>query len=164
MGRAAVDVALAAGCLFLAHFAAARPVTYRGILPGKTNQPTKVEQVGQGVIDFLGEADVKRKDSRGFVVLSKDGQRRFRMDFEGHASRRMLISKCSIQKDGDLSTHRELWKDVLSAVNDEFEDFRDMLSRLQIEGLFVDCRLGGCCQGDDHDPCLTWLRVCNASS
>jgi hypothetical protein len=46
-----------------------------------------VKTVGDDVKPWLGEFEIKRSDDTSFVALSKDGKRRFRMDFDGHGDR-----------------------------------------------------------------------------
>jgi hypothetical protein len=51
-----------------------------------TLQPI-VQEIAEELVIWIGEGFVvKRFDGRGFVALSKDGQRRFRIDFDGHGS------------------------------------------------------------------------------
>jgi hypothetical protein len=46
--------------------------------------PNPVIQVGEGISNWLGQgARVVRNDAGGFVILSRDGLRRFRIDFAG---------------------------------------------------------------------------------
>ena len=53
-------------------------------LPAEVATTDPVTQAGQGISNWLGEgARVVRDDARGFVILSRDGLRRFRMDFAG---------------------------------------------------------------------------------
>jgi len=53
--------------------------------PGK-NQA--VRNAAEGVGEFLGDAyKVKRNDSKGFVAMSADGNRRFRSDIGGHGDK-----------------------------------------------------------------------------
>jgi hypothetical protein len=57
----------------------------RRLRPGVGSATTNpVTQVGEGIWNWLGPgARVVRNDARGFVILSRDGLRRFRMDFAG---------------------------------------------------------------------------------
>jgi hypothetical protein len=44
-----------------------------------------VGKAGEAVKRWLGDDFiVKRSDAKGFVAVSKDGTRKFRMDFDGH--------------------------------------------------------------------------------
>ena len=53
-------------------------------LPAEVATTDPVTQAGQGISNWLGEgARVLRNDARGFVILSRDGLRRFRVDFAG---------------------------------------------------------------------------------
>ena len=53
--------------------------------PGKVSDA--VRDVGDDLKRWLGDFDIKRNDDAGFVALSRDGKRRFRMDFDGHGEK-----------------------------------------------------------------------------
>jgi hypothetical protein len=59
---------------------AARAIRPRGV-------SDQVREVGDKVKRWLGDFDIKRSDDVGFVALSRDGKRRFRMDFDGHGDK-----------------------------------------------------------------------------
>jgi len=68
-------------------------------LPAEVATTDPVTQAGQGISNWLGEgARVVRDDARGFVILSRDGLRRFRMDFAGPGTPlHTHTSKCGTQ-------------------------------------------------------------------
>ncbi|MCX5673095.1 MAG: hypothetical protein NTU94_17410 [Planctomycetota bacterium] len=58
----------------------------RALAAYPSGQP-QVVRAGQAVRNYLGEdLIVKRADTEGFVAISKDGTRRFRMDYTGHGA------------------------------------------------------------------------------
>jgi len=60
------------------------PVSGRAGITYPSGQP-QVVRAGEAVRSYLGEDFIiKRADAEGFVAISKDGTRRFRMDYTGH--------------------------------------------------------------------------------